>query len=137
AAAKELDQFGITVNCVCPQGESPSHAVKYNALIRKITAAGHAPDPKVLAVVEADHGDPANLAPFIAVLCLDDYINGSIFSIKSSGRFQAYSQPALGTMIHNGDKGPCWDVEELRKAVKEDMLGPDYKAPGKAYGWGR
>ena len=23
AAAKELDQFGITVNCVCPQGESP------------------------------------------------------------------------------------------------------------------
>ena len=29
------------------------------------------------------------------------------------------------------------DVEELRKAVKEEMLGPDYKAPGKAYGWGR
>ena len=24
-----------------------------------------------------------------------------------------------------------------RKAVKEEMLGPDYKAPGKAYGWGR
>ena len=63
--------------------------------------------------------------------------NGSIFSIKSSGRFQAYSQPALGAMITNGDKGPWWDVEELRKAVKEDMLGPDYKAPGKAYGWGR
>ncbi len=137
ASAKELDQFGITVNCICPQGESPSHAVEYNALIRKITAAGHAPDPKVLAVVEADHGDPANLAPFIAVLCLDDYINGSIFSIKSSGRFQAYSQPELGTMISNGDKGPWWDVDELRKAVKEDMLGPDYKAPGKVYGWGR
>ena len=51
AAAKELDQFGITVNCVCPQGESPSHAVEYNALIRKITAAGHAPDPKILKVV--------------------------------------------------------------------------------------
>ena len=137
AAAKELDQFGITVNCVCPQGESPSHAVEYNALIRKITAAGHAPDPKILKVVEADHGDPANLAPFLAVLCLEDYINGSIFSIKSSGRFQAYSQPALGAMITNGDKGPWWDVADLRKAVKEEMLGPDYKAPGKAYGWGR
>jgi 3-oxoacyl-[acyl-carrier protein] reductase len=137
AAAKELDQFGITVNCVCPQGESPSHAVEYNALIRKITAAGHAPDPKILKVVEADHGDPANLAPFIAVLCLEDYINGSIFSIKSSGRFQAYTQPVLGPMITNGEKGPWWDVEELRKAVKEEMLGPDYKAPGKAYGWGR
>ena len=137
AAAKELDQFGITVTCVCPQGESPSHAVEYNALIRKITAAGHAPDPQELAVVEADHGDPANLAPFIAVLCLEDYINGSIFSIKSSGRFQAYSQPALGTMITNGDKGPWWDVAELRTAVKDEMLGPDYKAPGKAYGWGR
>ncbi|MGX8715471.1 MAG: SDR family NAD(P)-dependent oxidoreductase, partial [Lachnospiraceae bacterium] len=121
AAAKELDQFGITVNCICPQGESPSHAVEYNALIRQITAAGHAPDPKILAVVEADHGDPANLAPFIAVLCLEDYINGSIFSIKSSGRFQAYSQPELGTMISNGDKGPWWDVEELRTAVKDEM----------------
>lgn len=137
AAAKELDQFGITVNCVCPQGESPAHAVEYNALIRQITAAGHAPDPKILAVVEADHGDPVNLAPFIAVLCLDDYINGSVFSIKSSGRFQAYTQPELGKMITNGDKGPLWEVEDLRKAVKEEMLGPDYKAPGKAYGWGR
>lgn len=135
AAAKELDQFGITVNCVCPQGASPSHAVEYNALIRQITAAGHAPDPKILAVVEADHGDPANLAPFIAVLCLEDGINGSVFSIKSSGRFQAYTQPALGKMITNGDKGPWWDVDELRTAVKDDMLGPDYKAPGKDYGW--
>ena len=137
AAAKELDQFGISVNCICPQGASPAHAVEYNALIRQITAAGHAPDPKVLAVVEADHGDPVNLAPFIAVLCEEDYINGSIFSIKSSGRFQAYTQPELGKMISNGDKGPWWDVEDLKKAVKEEMLGPDYKAPGKAYGWGR
>lgn len=137
AAAKELDQFGIAVNCICPQGASPAHAVEYNALIRQITAAGHAPDPKVLAVVEADHGDPVNLAPFIAVLCEEDYINGSIFSIKSSGRFQAYTQPELGKMISNGDKGPWWDVEDLKKAVKEEMLGPDYKAPGKAYGWGR
>ena len=137
AAAKELDQFGITVNCICPQGESPSHAVEYNALIRQITAAGHAPDPAVLKVVEADHGDPANLAPFIAVLCLEDYINGSVFSIKSSGRFQAYTQPALGKMITNGEKGPWWEVEELKTAVWEDMLGPDYKAPGKDYGWGR
>ncbi|MCQ2508169.1 MAG: SDR family NAD(P)-dependent oxidoreductase [Dorea sp.] len=137
AAAKELDQFGITVNCICPQGASPAHAVEYNALIRQITAAGHAPDPKVLKVVEADHGDPVNLAPFIAVLCVEDYINGSIFSIKSSGRFQAYTQPELGRMITNGEKGPWWDVEELKVAIKEEMLGPDYKAPGKAYGWGR
>ena len=137
AAAKELDQFGITVNCICPQGESPSHAVEYNALIRQITAAGHAPDPKILKVVEEDHGDPANLAPFVAVLCLEDYINGSVFSIKSSGRFQSYIQPSLGPMISNGDKGPWWDVDELRTSVKDKMLGPDYKAPGKSYGWGR
>ena len=137
AAAKELDQFGITVNCVCPQGESPAHAVEYNALIRQITAAGHAPDPKVLAVVEADHGDPVNLAPFLAALSVEgsEYINGSIFSIKSSGKFEVYSQPVICSRITNGDKGPLWDVDELVKAVKDDLLGPDYKAPGKAYGW--
>lgn len=137
AAAKELDRFGITVNCVCPQGESPAHAVEYNKLIREITAAGHAPDQKILDVVEADHGDPVNLAPFLVALSVEgsDYINGSVFSIKSSGKFELYSQPEVASRITNGDKGPLWDVDELTVAIKNDLLGADYKAPGKAYGW--
>lgn len=136
AAAKELDQFGITVNVLCPQGASPSHAVEYNALIRNITAAGHKPDEKILKAVEADHGDPANLGPFCAVLCSDEgfYINGSVFSATSAGKVNVYSQPALKPqpIFNNGEK---WKVEDLARAMKEDLLGPDYKAPGKQYGW--
>ena len=135
ASAKELDKFGITVNVICPQGESPSHAVEYNKLIREITAAGHAPDPKVLEMVAADHGDPANLVPFLAVLCLEEsaYINGSVFSVTSAGKVKMYSYPVCGPMLFNN--GEKWDVDELRVKVKEELLGPDYQAPGKAYGW--
>ena len=135
AAAKELDQFGITVNCLCPQGASPAHAVEYTKLSREITAAGHAPDEKVLKMVEADHGDPANLAPFITVLCEEegDYINGSIFSVTSAGKVRMYSYPECGPMLYNN--GEPWDVDVLRTKVKEELTGPDYKAPGKAYGW--
>ena len=32
----------------------------------------------------------------------------------------------------NGEK---WSVEELEKTVHEDLLGKDYAAPAKAYGW--
>ncbi len=135
AAAKELDKFGITVNVICPQGESPSHAVEYNKLIREITAAGHAPDPKILEMVAADHGDPANLAPFLTVLCEEAgyYINGSVFSVTSAGKVKMYAYPVCGPMLYNN--GEKWDVAELRAKVKEELLGPNYAAPGKAYGW--
>lgn len=135
AAAKELDQFGITVNCICPQGESPAHAVEYNALIRQITAAGHKPDDKVLAAVEADHGDPVNLGPFITVLCEEEgaYINGSVFSATSAGKVKMYTYPTCTDALFNG--GEPWDVDVLREKVKTELLGEAYQAPGKAYGW--
>ena len=135
ATSKELDQFGITVNCICPQGASPAHAVEYNKLIREISAVGHAPDPKVLASVAADHGDPANIAPFITVLCEEDgaYINGSIFSVTSAGKVKMYSYPQCGSMLFND--GNLWNVDVLKEKVKADLTGPDYAAPGKLYGW--
>lgn len=134
AAAKELWRFGITVNAFCPQGASPSHAVEYNKLIREITAAGHAPDPKVLAAVEADHGDPANLGPICALIASEDggYISGSVFAITSAGRVRHYSQPAIVAEIFKG--GEKWTVEELKEAVKNDLL-KDYTAPASRYGW--
>lgn len=135
ATAKELDSFGITVNCICPQGASPAHAVEYNKLIREISAAGHAPDPKVLAAVAADHGDPVNMTPFITVLCEQDgaYINGSIFSVTSAGKVKMYSYPTCGSMLYNN--GEPWEVDSLKEEVKNTLTGPDYNAPGKAYGW--
>lgn len=135
ATSKELDQFGITVNCICPQGASPAHAVEYNKLIREISAVGHAPDPKILASVTADHGDPANIAPFITVLCEEDgaYINGSIFSVTSAGKVKMYSYPQCGSMLFND--GNLWNVDVLKEKVKADLTGPDYAAPGKLYGW--
>ena len=67
AAAKELFRFGITVNAYCPQGQSPAHAVEYNKMLRHVKEmTGKDPDPNLLAVVEANHGDPVNLGPVLA-----------------------------------------------------------------------
>lgn len=134
AAAKELAPFNITVNAFCPQGASPSHAVEYNKLIREITAAGHAPDPNVLKAVEADHGDPVNLGPICALIASEDggYISGSVFAITSAGRVSYYSNPAIVSRIFNN--GEPWTVEELKDAVKNDLLPADYKA-NTGMGW--
>lgn len=137
AAAKELYRFGITVNVICPQGASPSHAVEYNKMLRHVEeATGQKPDPKVLAVVEADHGDPVNLGPIIAYLCTEDagYISGSVFQATSAGKVTLYSYPEMTSQIQNG--GKPWTVDELKDAFKNDLLGKDYVAPGASAGWG-
>jgi len=137
AAAKELFPKNITVNAFCPQGSSPAHAVEYNKLIREITqATGKAPDPNVLKVVEADHGDPINLGPITAALCTENagYISGNVFSVKSSGKMSVYSNPKITKTIANED-GPLWDVDKLEAAIKSDLLGEDYVSDAANRGW--
>ncbi|MGN0262349.1 MAG: SDR family NAD(P)-dependent oxidoreductase, partial [Eggerthellaceae bacterium] len=112
ASAKELYRYGITVNAYCPQGASPAHAVEYNKMLRNVKAmTGQDPDPRLLAIVEADHGDPANLGPFFAYLCTEEAgnISGEVFAIKSSGRFSRYEYPQpIASIEPAPGKGPKW-----------------------------
>lgn len=138
AAAKELFRYGITVNAYCPQGESPAHAVDYNAMLRHVKAiTGKDPDPRLLAVVEADHGDPFNLGPFLAYLCTEKggKISGEVFSIKSSGRIEHYSNPVPATRAARPEgAGPLWKVEELGP-VFDQLLGEDYVSAASKNMW--
>ena len=138
AAAKELFRYGITVNAYCPQGKSPSHAVDYNTMLRHVKAiTGKDPDPRLLAVVEADHGDPFNLGPFLAYLCTEKggKISGEVFSIKSSGRIEHYSNPVPATRAARPEgAGPLWKVEELGP-VFDQLLGEDYVSAASKNMW--
>ena len=139
AAAKELWRFGITVNAYCPQGQSPSHAVEYNKMLRNIKAiTGQDPDPRLLAVVEADHGDPVNLGPVLAYLCTEDasYISGEVFGVKSSGKIDRYAYPQVVTHVQReADAGFKWDVSELSSVFKETIMGADYVSHASKNAW--
>lgn len=130
AAAKELYRHGITVNAYCPQGASPGHAVEYNKMLRNVKAiTGQDPDPRLLKVVEDDHGDPVNLGPFFAYLSTEDasYISGEVFSVKSSGKIARYQYPVPITHAERpADSGFLWKVEELKDVFKQTIMGDDY-----------
>lgn len=136
ASSKELYRHGITVNAICPQGASPSHAVEYNKMVRNVAAiTGKEPDPEVLKAVAADHGDPAGLGPFVSFLCTEDadYISGAVFSATSAGKVSVYTMPVQKNQIFkNGD---MWTVEELKEAVAKDLLGEEYETIAKNTGW--
>ena len=137
AAAKELFRHGITVNALCPQGASPSHAVEYHKMVRNVEKiTGQAADPKVLAVVEADHGNPVGLGPFVSFLCTEDagYISGSVFAATAAGKVSLYSNPVVVSKIQK--QGELWTIAELKDAVKHDLLGEDYVSDASHAGWG-
>lgn len=139
ASAKELYRYGITVNAYCPQGASPGHEVEYNKMLKNIKAVtGRDPDPALLSQVEQDHGDPINLAPFIAYLCSEEaaYITGEVFAIKSSGKIGRYSYPKVVNNIERpAGSGPLWDFDELGKIFRDDVMGHDYVSHAKKSVW--
>ena len=138
AAAKEVYRHGITVNVLCPQGASPSHAVDYKKMVSNVEAiTGQAPDPRILAMVEADHGDPVGLGPFVAYLCSEEggYISGNVFAATAAGKVSLYSNPKVVGQIQS-EGGKLWDVDELGIALKRDLLGEDYESDAAHAGWG-
>lgn len=140
AASKELYRFGITVNAYCPQGASPSHAVEYNKMLRHVKAiTGQDPDPRLLKVVEDDHGDPINLGPFFAFLSTEagGYISGEVFGVKSSGKIDRYLYPQTVTRIQREPgTGFCWDVSELETVFREQLMGEGYVSHAAKRAWG-
>lgn len=138
AAAKELYRFGITVNVLCPQGASPAHAVEYKKMLRNVVAAtGQEPDPRILAMVEADHGDPVGLGPFVAYLCSDEggYISGNVFAATAAGKVSLYSNPKVVGQIQS-EGGKLWEIDDLAAALKGDLLGEGYESDAAHAGWG-
>lgn len=139
AAAKELFRFGITVNAYCPQGQSPAHAVEYNKMLRHVKEmTGQDPDPRLLAVVEADHGDPANLGPIFAYLCSDEAagISGEVFGFKSSGKIDRYAYPQpIAHAERDTGTGYLWEVSEL-SAVFNSLMGEGYESHAAKRTWG-
>ena len=140
AAAKELYRHGITVNAFCPQGASPAHAVEYNKMLRHVKEiTGQDPDPNLLKVVEADHGDPANLGPIFAYLSTEEagYISGEVFGLKSSGKIDRYLYPPVVSRAQPPEgAGPLWKVDELSKVFKETIMGEDYVSHAAKRAWG-
>lgn len=138
ATAKELWQHGITVNCFCPQGASPAHAVEYNAMMRNVKKlTGKEPDSNLLKVVEENHGDPIGIGPVIAFLASEDaaYISGNVFAIYASGIVKLYSEPKYISQINKTEGQPLFTHDELKTAFREKLLGPDYVAPGSVRMW--
>lgn len=139
ASAKELYRYGITVNAYCPQGASPAHAIDFNAMLRNVKAmTGQDPDPRLLKVVEDDHGDPINLGPFIAYLATEEagYISGEVFGIKASGKIDRYCYPTI--IAHQerpAGSGFEWQPNELGEMFKE-LMGEGYESHAAKRMWG-
>lgn len=125
SVARELAGKGITANVYCPQANSPGHVVEFNKTVRSLEKAlGRTDviDPEKMKLVEADHDDPENAAPFLAYLCTREaaYISGSVFSVLASGKIDIYSEPDRYRQIEK--IGSRWTVEELTEIVPRDFL---------------
>lgn len=121
AAAKELQPFGITVNAYCPQADSPGHILEFSKTIRSLDEDMR-PGPEKMKQIERQHGDPYDLAPFLAYLCTEDagYISGSVFGVTGAGRIEYFSEPEITSVISREDRP--WKVEDLKKEVPENLL---------------
>ena len=102
--AREVEQHGITVNCIMPAAFTPR--VEANARLR-VEQAGHVYSPSNRT---AEH-----IAPLVAYLATDEAakINGQLFWV-SGGEIIHFRLAEPGTVLYKDGK---WSVEELTKAV--------------------
>ena len=123
SAAEELLQYNITVNAYCPQAASPGHEVEFTKTVNTLTkATGETLDPKKLASINRQHGDPIYLAPFLGYLCTKDCsdITGQVFGVTAGGRIEFYSDSRVIDRIEK-DEGH-WTIEELAKELPGTLL---------------
>ncbi len=136
-SSKELWRHGITVNCFCPQGASPSHAVEYRKMLRNVkNITGKDPDPNILKEVEHNHGNPIGIGPVIAFLCSTkaSHISGAVFCIYASGVVKKFNDPVTISQISKAEG--LWTIDELEVAFREELLGKDYVSPASISIWG-
>jgi 3-oxoacyl-[acyl-carrier protein] reductase len=139
AAAKELNPYGITVNCICPQADSPGHIVNFTIVRKKIeglTGGKIQVDSEKMAAVQAAHGTPEDTAPFVAYLATKEaeYISGAVFSVTGDARVTIYTEPVNANTIKKND-GP-WTMNELIDTVPKTLM-KDYVSIVKGNDWGK
>jgi len=139
AAAKELASYGVTVNTICPQADSPGHVLNFAIAKRKIEQLMGGIiqiDSEKMKEVEAAHGPAENMAPFLAYLATEEaaYISGAVFSVTGDARISLYTEPQEASRIKKND-GP-WSVEELIETVPQTLL-KDYVSIVNSNNWGK
>lgn len=125
ASAKELLHCGITVNAYCPQAESPGHIVEFDKTVRSLEKAMGGTvvfDGDKLKKVEAEHGDPVGVGPFLAWLCTDEArdISGSVFGVTGAGKIELYSEPEVIKQVKKD--GGFWTVDELGRMLPDTLF---------------
>ncbi|MBE5774884.1 MAG: hypothetical protein E7337_13285 [Clostridiales bacterium] len=114
------------------EGYAPRTVAKAFAMLRHVKEmTGQDPDPRLLAVVEADHGNPANLGPIFAYLCTDEAkgISGEVFGFKSSGKIDRYAYPQPIThAAREAGTGYLWTVDELKDVFANTIMGEGYES---------
>ena len=134
STAKELNKFGISVNAICPQAESPGHQINFYATKKKLADFGVDFDEEKMKAVEDAHGKAENLAPFVAYLATKEaaYITGMVFSVTANGRITIYSNPEPKNTIKKNDEP--WTIDELIEKVPEKLL-KDYESIAEFKEW--
>jgi len=134
-----LDAYGITVNTICPQADSPGHVLNFAIAVRKIeslTGGSIEIDHEKMKEVEAAHGPAEHMAPFLAYLATEEasFISGAVFSVAGDARVSLYTEPKEASRIKKDD-GP-WTVDELIGTVLQTLLN-DYVSIVKVNDWGK
>ncbi|NLB28917.1 MAG: SDR family NAD(P)-dependent oxidoreductase [Clostridiales bacterium] len=125
AAAKELRDFGITVNTFCPfartRADYEAKALGWvaEAENHKLSASG------TFALLEMDTPGPEHVAPFITYLASEQSqkVSGAVF-IVGGNMVGLYSHPVPDKQIIK-ESAEVWDVEEVM-AEAEKTLFADY-----------
>lgn len=136
ATAKELADYGITVNAVCPQADSPGHVLAYTVLmhkLEKLTGSKIQMDPERKKASEAAHGPAEHTAPFMAYLCSEEAggVIGAVFSVTGDGRVTLFKEHSDACTIKKDD-GP-WTMDELIETAPKTLL-KDYVCKVNSYG---
>jgi NAD(P)-dependent dehydrogenase (short-subunit alcohol dehydrogenase family) len=112
ALAKELAEFGVTVNCVLPSAATV-RSERNRANRAKVSGLVVLPDPL---------RTPEGVAPLVAYLCTDEAAdtNGQIL-FGGSGRVTLYRWPPPSTTVVKPDH---WTIDELDTAFSRHFGRP-------------
>lgn len=127
AAAKELRDYGITVNTFCPFArtradyEAKALGMVAEAENRKLSASGK------FALLDMDTPGPEHVAPFVTYLASEQSkkVSGAVF-IVGGNMVGLYSHPIPEKVITK-DSPEVWGVEEVI-AEAEKVLFPGYQS---------
>ena len=130
-AAIEMRRYGVTVNCVIPNGYTRMH----DPLIRKEVEVARSRDPEHAPTFEAlvaERARPEEITGLLVYLCSDeaDWITGQIFSMHRN-KISLWSRPVEKVQWRN----PAGiDLAQVRTQARE-VFGDELEAVGIASPW--